>query len=302
VNLILFESDELRAAENGGEAAAENAGETAAENGGGTAAETLRFDGTLSRRDPRAEHLLKVLRKKEGQGFDAGLMGGSLGRGAIKKINLRGIEFSLTLEAEPPPRIPLRLGVGFPRPIQLRRLLRDCATLGLLAVDLICTELGEKSYRDTKLLDDGGARSALLEGIAQARDTRLPAVAVYPGLDDWLSRQPWESDPAVTGQAAALDAALDAAPDAPGNLRPAGPLLAVADNLRPRGSFAGLGPVQTGAVLAVGSERGWSSRERESLERTGFLRLSLGPRALRTETACVAAVILLMEKMGALGC
>jgi RsmE family RNA methyltransferase len=53
-------------------------------------------------------------------------------------------------------------------------------------------------------------------------------------------------------------------------------------------------------VLAIGSERGWSERERDMLEAAGFLRLSLGSRALRTETACVAAVVLALEKTGAL--
>jgi 16S rRNA U1498 N3-methylase RsmE len=36
------------------------------------------------------------------------------------------------------------------------------------------------------------------------------------------------------------------------------------------------------------------------LEAAGFNRLSLGQRALRTETACVAAAVLGMEKIGEL--
>jgi RsmE family RNA methyltransferase len=54
-------------------------------------------------------------------------------------------------------------------------------------------------------------------------------------------------------------------------------------------------------VLAVGCERGWSDRERDKLEEAGFLRLSMGKRALRTETACVAAAVLALEKIGLLG-
>jgi RsmE family RNA methyltransferase len=236
---------------------------------------------SLSRRDRRAVHLLKVLRKKEGDSFDAGVAGGKLGAGTITEISSTALRFSLDLNAAPPPRTPVRLGVGFPRPIQLRRMFRDLASLGLLAIDLIETELGEKSYRDTKLLDDGGARAALLEGAAQARDTRLPELAVYPGLAAWLAARPW--DPGASGR---------------------GLLFAAADNVRPVGSFAGLEtPAPAGglrAVLAIGSERGWSDRERELLDRAGFRRLSMGSRALRTETACTAAVILLMEKLGCL--
>jgi RsmE family RNA methyltransferase len=53
-------------------------------------------------------------------------------------------------------------------------------------------------------------------------------------------------------------------------------------------------------VLAIGPERGWSDRERDLLEDSGFLRMSLGRRALRTETACVAAAVLAIEKIGEL--
>jgi RsmE family RNA methyltransferase len=250
--------------------------------------------GTLSRRDRRAVHLLNVLHKKEGDNFDAGFVGGKLGTGTVMEIDSGAIRFSLNLNAAPPPRTPLRLVVGFPRPIQLRRLLRDCASLGLETVDLAGTDLGEKSYRDTKLLSDGGARAALLEGAAQARDTRLPELAVYPSLAAWLSARPW-----VCGTEAPGCERADA-PARPADAR-SGLSLVAADNVRPDGSFADLEtPAGLRAVLAVGPERGWSGRERELLETAGFRRLSLGSRALRTETACTAAVVLLMEKLGCL--
>lgn len=117
---------------------------------------------TLSRRDERTIHLLKVLYKKAGDSFEAGILGGMRGSGRIEKINLDGSIFvSLNVYENPPPRLPVRMAVGFPRPIQIRRLLRDLSSLGVQAIDLMGTELDEKSYRDTKLLDDGGARDAL---------------------------------------------------------------------------------------------------------------------------------------------
>ena len=133
----------------------------------------------LPRRDERTLHLLKVLHKKAGDTFEAGIVGGNLGIGRIDTVRLDGsVVYSLDLREEPPPRYPVRIAVGFPRPIQIRRLLRDLSNMGLEAVDLIGTELGEKSYRDTKLLTDGGARAALIEGAVQARDTRIPVLSV----------------------------------------------------------------------------------------------------------------------------
>ena len=234
----------------------------------------------LPRRDERTVHLVKVLRKKAGDVFEAGLLDGGQGSGKIEKIALDGsLTFSLDVQGFPPARLPVRVAVGFPRPIQIRRLLRDLSMLGVEAIDLVGTDMGEKSYRDTKLLDDGGARAALIEGAAQARDTTIPALSVFPLLEDWLHQRPWEL------------------PDK----KHTSPLLIAADNVRPEGAMSRITPTKRPVVAAIGPERGWSDRERDLFEKSGFLRLSLGSRALRTETACVAAAVLALEKIGELG-
>jgi len=245
----------------------------------------------LSRRDERTLHLLKVLRKKAGDLFEAGIIGGKLGTGRIDSIRLDGaLHYSLDLNDEPPPRYPVRIAVGFPRPIQIKRLLRDLSNLGLEAVDLVGTELGEKSYRDTKLLGDGGAEAALIEGAVQAKDSCMPLLSVYPSLEEWLSQRPWEQK-----RAGEKFSSFELNPYR-------SPLLIALDNVRPEGSLALLSTTGQGQaiVLAVGAERGWSDRERDEFEKAGFLRLSMGKRALRTETACVAAAVLALEKIGVL--
>ena len=250
----------------------------------------------LPRRDERTLHLLKVLRKRAGDTFDAGIIDGNLGLGVIDAVRLDGsVFYSLDLRQEPPPRYPIRMAVGFPRPIQIRRLLRDLSNFGLEAVDLIGTELGEKSYRDTKLLTGGGARAALLEGAVQARDTRIPALSVYTCLEDWLDGRPWDRPPPPEKITRPLWSIY-----AGGSLSRS-PILIALDNVRPEGSLALLSALGQPMVMAVGCERGWSDRERDALEKAGFLRLSMGERALRTETACVSAAVLALEKIGALG-
>jgi len=233
---------------------------------------------SLSRRDERTIHLLKVLHKKQGDTFEAGILGAMRGTGRIEKINLDGSIFVSVEETDPPPaRLQIRAACAFVRPIQIRRLLRDLSNIGVSAIDLIGTDMGEKSYRDTKLIEDGGARAALVEGAVQARDTQIPDLAVFNSLDGWLKERPWEK-----------------------NADSRTPLLAAMDNVRPEGSFFNVGSSKRPAVIAVGPERGWSDRERDLLEHAGFLRLSLGSRALRTETACVAAAAIAMEKTGEL--
>jgi RsmE family RNA methyltransferase len=228
---------------------------------------------SLSRRDERTVHLLKVLRKKTGDVFEAGILGGMRGTGRIEKINFDGSVFVTVRADEPPPlRMRLRMAVAFVRPIQIRRIFRDLSSMGVSAIDLTGTDLGEKSYRDTKLFNNGGAQAALVEGAVQARDTQIPSLAVYDNLEKWLNERPWEKDSRRI------------------------PLLLAMDNVRAEGSFFHLSSTSRPMVIAVGPERGWSDRERDMFEKAGFLRLSIGSRALRTETACVAAASLAMEK------
>ena len=229
---------------------------------------------SLPRRDERTIHLLKVLHKKSGDEFDAGILGGMRGTGKIEKINIDGsINVSVNACEPPPSRLKLRIAVSFVRPIQMRRLFRDLSNVGVSYIDIFGTDLGEKSYRDTKLLVDGGAQAALVEGAVQARDTHIPVLTVYEDIDKWIKERPWEKTD-----------------------KKRIPLLLAMDNIRAEGSFYNLTPSSRPAVIAIGPERGWSDRERNLFEQSGFLRLCIGERALRTETACVAAAALAAEK------
>ena len=220
----------------------------------------------LACRDERAVHLVKTLHKKAGDEFAAGILGGRRGKGRIEAFTGEGdLVFSLNLTEDPPPRLDITVLVGFPRPIQTRRLLRDLSTMGVKAIHLTGCELGDRNYLKTTLLEDGGARAALIEGAVQARDTVLPHLDVFFSLNDWLEKLL----PETTG---------------------GGWNLIACDNVDPDGSFGDGPPAPGPAVLAIGPERGWSERERHLLACAGFKRLSLGSRSLRTETACVAAV------------
>ncbi|MDR2150296.1 MAG: RNA methyltransferase [Spirochaetaceae bacterium] len=218
----------------------------------------------LDRQDKRNLHLRKILHKGVGDTFEAGLLGQGRGQGCIERLEADcSLSCSVCFDAPPPPKIPVRLAVGFVRPLQLRRILKDMATMGVQAIDLIGTDLGEQSYRDTSLLRTGAAQAALIEGAVQAYDTVLPSLAVYHSVDTWLLHCGHEST------------------------------LIVADTVSPSTLLSAQLTLKAPFTLAIGSERGWSSRERHSFEAAGFMRLSLGERILRTETACVAAVTLL---------
>jgi 16S rRNA U1498 N3-methylase RsmE len=78
-------------------------------------------------------------------------------------------------------------------------------------------------------------------------------------------------------------------PDAPRFLAHPGPAA-------PPAAAAGHRP-----LLAVGPEGGWTPYECDLLERHGFRRLSLGPRTLRVDTACVALLAVLHGAVNSTG-
>ena len=53
-----------------------------------------------------------------------------------------------------------------------------------------------------------------------------------------------------------------------------------------------------GAVIAIGPEGGFAPEELEAFNISAFCRMGLGPRVLRTETAAIAAIVVLQARFG----
>ena len=85
----------------------------------------------LSVKDGRGKHILKVLHKNVGETFDAGIINKEAGVATITKIDENFIYFDFEPKSDGKPLHPVCLIVGFPRPIQLKRLFRDVAGLGI---------------------------------------------------------------------------------------------------------------------------------------------------------------------------
>ena len=239
----------------------------------------------LDIQDERAQHILKILHKKEGESFSAGIIGGQAGTAVIKKISteerkstdgkktFKGgkIYFNFTPESDGKKLYPLKMIIGFPRPIQLKRLLRDMASLGVQEVHLTGTELGEKSYLKSDLATKGEAEKFLVDGSIQAGSTQIPKLFIHQTLKKCIEQIDLE-----------------------------GKLLAL-DNIEPSQSLScALKEKTKKAVAAIGSERGWTNSERQLFKQNGFELLSMGKRILRTETASTVAASLILDSMGVL--
>lgn len=223
----------------------------------------------LPRSDPRAAHLLGVLRREAGDTFDAGLINGPRGKGTLVTVGAEALTLTFVWGADPPPLDPITLLIGLPRPQTARDILREATSLGAGALHFFRAEKSEPGYARSTLWSSGEWRRHLVTGAEQAFDTRLPAVTHGQTLAEVITALPQ----------AATRLALD-------NYESPQALSAV--TLAP--------PV----VLSFGPERGWSAAERELLRANGFAFAHLGSRVLRSETAVIAALAIVRAKLGLL--
>lgn len=231
--------------------------------------EPAEIEGPLPRSDRRASHIIEVLRRSVGDSLDVGLVNGPRGKATLIAVNADTLTLRFAFENAPPPREPLTLIVGLPRPQTARDILRDATTLGVSAIHFVRTEKAEPSYAQSTLWHTGEWRRHAITGAEQAFTTRIPEVTHGRALAEVIAQ-----------------------------LDPVGARLAL-DNYESPGALS-QSPLANGAsvTLALGAERGWSAAERTLLRAGGFMFVHLGPRVLRTETACIAALSILRAKLG----
>jgi len=213
---------------------------------------------TLPRTDPRARHILEVLRRLEGDSFDAGLVNGPVGKGTLAAVTPDALTLVFAWNAPLPPLPQTTLLIGLPRPQTARDILRDATTLGATCIHFITADRTDPNYATSTLWTTGEWRRHCLTGAAQAFDTRIPEVT-------------W------THTLASAIATLSAS----------GTRFAL-DNYEATTAFRA--KIPSDSVLAFGPERGWGDTDRTALRAAGFTLSNLGTRVLRVETAVTAAL------------
>jgi 16S rRNA (uracil1498-N3)-methyltransferase len=214
--------------------------------------------------DERATHLLDVLRVTPGQTVRVGVIDGPLGTGTVQEAASGRVTMQCVFETQTPPRPRVDVLLALPRPKVMRRLWAQLAALGVGQIILTNASRVERDYFDTHILTEASYRPLLIEGLQQARDTRLPQVSIHRQFKVLVEDH------------------LD-------HLFPSGVRL-VAD---PTGMWSiadALAGRDERVLLAIGPEGGWNDFELRLLEARRFTRVSLGPRTLRVDTACIALV------------
>jgi RsmE family RNA methyltransferase len=215
----------------------------------------------------RARHLREVLNAAPGQQVRIGIIDGAYGVGSVQAVGADAVDLRCVFDATIPERPPVDVLLALPRPKVMRRLWAQLAAIGVGRIMVTNAERVERNYFDTHILAPEGYRPLLIEGLQQARDTRLPVVSIHRQfkvlIEDGLFGL---SAPALR---------LVAHPGVGGS---------IGDAMRKGG--------QARILLAIGPEGGWNSFEIRLLEAHGFQPVGIGSRTLRTDTAALALLTL----------
>jgi RsmE family RNA methyltransferase len=239
---------------------------------------------SLSLKDRRTRHILEVLKKKEGDRFRAGSADGLVGWASLESTTEEKIVLRFAAERPAPPLRPVRVLLGTARPIQAARIVKELTILGVSGVSFFPTELGEKSYTQSDFYTQKEYYIHARDGAEQAGNPRIPDICLVWSLTkalEQIGHLGASSGPRAEGGRTAPHATkIVCHPDPT-----AVPLSHVS-------------PLETPVILAIGTERGWTERELDQFQESGFERCSLGDRILKTETAAAVAVSVVLARLG----
>ena len=207
-----------------------------------------------------ASHILNILKLKEGDEFRAGVWSKSIGCCRIISIDKEKITFSYNVKKEAGKCLPLTIIIGQIRPICMQRLLRFVGMSAIYSLIITPLELSEKNYAKSKLYDMDKCYEFIKEGTSFSKDASKPKLYFANSLSDSV------------GIAKSLDVKnkilLD---DGDGSVK-----------LEKKNDEH--------SVIAIGSERGFTNKEKKYLTSEGFLRMNIGKRIFRSEESAILSV------------
>jgi len=239
--------------------------------------ENHEVDSPFRRDDHRVQHILNVLQREVGDSTDVGLVNGPRGKAVLRSLSEQEVDFEFTWGEEPPALLPIDLIVGLSRPQTSRKILREATSLGVRSIYFAKPQRVNRSYASSKLWITDEWEQLVRAGVEQAFSTRFPKVKLGASLSDCIEAT----------NSATLRICLD-------NYEATSALWDASDQGMKQEHHA----PQPSVVLAVGSERGWTDKERALFRQNDFTLAHLGDRPLRTETAAIAAISIVSAQMG----
>lgn len=238
--------------------------------------------------DERAEHVLNVLHGASGQILKTGEIDGLIGTSVIEDIRnlherepgsaqrgnglLAGEVVVKCFHSEKAPEPWIDLILSPPRPRVLKRLLPQLAAMGVGKIVLVGAEKVEKAFWGAQIVKEEVYRPLLIDGLMQCGTTCVPTIRMEKSF-----RRYAESD--MTDEFAGYEKIIAHPPE---------------DSCPSQSPKSGKFQIHSRPVVAIGPEGGWTDDEVGLLEAKGFVRYSLGPRILRTDTATISIIAQLM--------
>ncbi|MCB0319316.1 MAG: RNA methyltransferase [Bdellovibrionales bacterium] len=193
------------------------------------------------------------------------------GSAELVEVGLESCRFRVDVRPVPERSLPIDFLVGLSRPQILKKVLQYAAMMRIRSLAFFPSELGEKSYLNSKVRRPESQMRELVKGMEQIRYPYAPGVSLYPTLEEALRQN---QNRGFSGEARFI----------------------LADPSAQSTLFEGLyqGNEENHSslqfVVALGPEPGWSRGEVERFESSGFRSYGLSPDHYRVEVAMVALI------------
>ncbi len=211
----------------------------------------------------RARYAFETHELRGGVACRVAVLGGMRGEGIVLEATRERVVLALTLSLPARERTPVDLIVGAPRPQTVKKVIQAAVMLGLRSVHFLRSELGERSYLQSRSLSEAGLLEEGAKGLEQVWDSELPQIEVHRSFSYFMrNKLPLLAE---NGDVACFLA------------DPSGRALSAADKAH----------VCSAQVIAIGPESGWSEGEVELFRHSGFSVVGLGERVVRVEVAVV---------------
>lgn len=226
----------------------------------------------LERGDPRLDHIIKVLRTKEGGEIYAGNVNGKLNVCTLSFTNEGGARLTPVREISSPRQLRAGIAVSFARPQIAQRLLFEAACFGVENLVFYPASKGEADYAKSSLYTRGEYEKWLVRGAEQACATQIPNFMYAASLGEAIDKLK------ESGDANAVNFAPDPyEAEFPFN-----------------DAYTSYNPIKEEYInVILGSERGFTNDDRNLLRARDYTLVSLGERILRTDTALICVLSLL---------
>lgn len=217
----------------------------------------------------RLLHVRDVLGVVPGARIRVGIIGGGRHLAEVQETRADGCLVRLDVPLTPLPEPAIDLLLALPRPKCLQRLLPQLAAVGIGRLYLVNAAKVTRDYWGSQIIKRNEFAELFLQGLEQAGDVRLPSVILSRRFKSFVRDEvahTYADGCKLVAHPSEADASRRLVSDLPSGKR---------------------------ILLAVGPEGGWTDDELTFLDSIGFIRFGIGPRVLRTDTACIALLSVL---------